>query len=116
MGGDALELLGSPPPSLGIGDDHVVDCVFQVGERGVEGAREVGMAWPQAGDVVAVRAFEPHRRIDADWQARPTERRLEIYLGDYVDRGPDSAAVIEPAKGVAPALLISAHLESSIAI
>ena len=25
---------------------------------------------------------------------RPAERRLEIYLGDYVDRGPDSAAVI----------------------
>jgi len=38
---------------------------------------------------------EVHRRIDRDWQARPTERRLEIYLGDYVDRGADSAAVIE---------------------
>lgn len=36
-----------------------------------------------------------HERIDRDWQARPTARRLEIYLGDYVDRGPDSAAVIE---------------------
>lgn len=35
-----------------------------------------------------------HRRIDADWRARPAERRLVIYLGDYVDRGPDSAAVI----------------------
>lgn len=35
-----------------------------------------------------------HGRIDADWQARPTQRRLEIYLGDYVDRGPDSAGVI----------------------
>lgn len=35
-----------------------------------------------------------HRRIEKDWQARPAERRLEIYLGDYVDRGPDSAAVI----------------------
>jgi len=38
---------------------------------------------------------EVHRRIDRDWQARPMERRLEIYLGDYVDRGADSAAVIE---------------------
>lgn len=36
-----------------------------------------------------------HRRIDEDWQDRPGERRLEIYLGDYVDRGPDSAAVID---------------------
>lgn len=35
-----------------------------------------------------------HRRIDEDWRARPAERRLEIYLGDYVDRGPQSAAVI----------------------
>lgn len=35
-----------------------------------------------------------HGRIDADWRARPAERRLEVYLGDYVDRGPDSAAVI----------------------
>lgn len=35
-----------------------------------------------------------HRLIESDWQARPAERRLEIYLGDYVDRGPDSAAVI----------------------
>lgn len=33
-------------------------------------------------------------RIDADWQAKPATRRLEIYLGDYVDRGPDSAGVI----------------------
>jgi serine/threonine protein phosphatase 1 len=35
-----------------------------------------------------------HRRIDADWQDRPAQRRLEVYLGDYVDRGPDSAAVL----------------------
>ena len=35
-----------------------------------------------------------HEAIEWDWQARPAERRLEIYLGDYVDRGPESAAVI----------------------
>jgi serine/threonine protein phosphatase 1 len=35
-----------------------------------------------------------HARIDADWQARAAQRRLETYLGDYVDRGPDSAGVI----------------------
>lgn len=35
-----------------------------------------------------------HDQIDRDWLARPAARRLEIYLGDYVDRGPDSAAVI----------------------
>ncbi len=37
---------------------------------------------------------EVHLRIDADWKERPAGRRLEIYLGDYVDRGPDSAAVL----------------------
>lgn len=37
---------------------------------------------------------QAHRRIDADWRARPAGRRLEVYLGDYVDRGPESAAVI----------------------
>jgi serine/threonine protein phosphatase 1 len=35
-----------------------------------------------------------HEAIERDWRARPAERRLEIYLGDYVDRGPDSAGVI----------------------
>jgi serine/threonine protein phosphatase 1 len=32
--------------------------------------------------------------IEEDWQASRAGRRLEIYLGDYVDRGPDSASVI----------------------
>jgi len=32
--------------------------------------------------------------IERDWNARPAARRFEIYLGDYVDRGPDSAGVI----------------------
>jgi serine/threonine protein phosphatase 1 len=44
-----------------------------------------------------------HRQIDADWRARPAERCLEIYLGDYIDRGPDSAAVIAMLRGRAAA-------------
>ena len=35
-----------------------------------------------------------HEAIEIDWRDRLEERRLEIYLGDYVDRGPASAAVI----------------------
>jgi serine/threonine protein phosphatase 1 len=35
-----------------------------------------------------------HEAIETDWAAGRAERRLEIYLGDYVDRGPDSAGVI----------------------
>ncbi|HLW27881.1 MAG TPA: metallophosphoesterase family protein [Kiloniellales bacterium] len=33
--------------------------------------------------------------ICKDAQARPAERRLLIYLGDYVDRGPDSRGVLD---------------------
>lgn len=35
-----------------------------------------------------------HARIDADIADRAARRPIEIYLGDYVDRGPESAAVI----------------------
>jgi serine/threonine protein phosphatase 1 len=37
---------------------------------------------------------ELHRRIAADAAERPAQRRSVVYLGDYVDRGPDSRAVI----------------------
>lgn len=33
--------------------------------------------------------------IDADTRRHPAEATLEIYLGDYVDRGPDSRTVID---------------------
>ncbi|HWM46454.1 MAG TPA: metallophosphoesterase family protein [Xanthobacteraceae bacterium] len=34
-------------------------------------------------------------RIDADSRSRPVEKPVEIYLGDYIDRGPDSRGVID---------------------
>jgi len=34
-------------------------------------------------------------RIDSDIQRRPIERAVEVYLGDYIDRGPDSKGVID---------------------
>lgn len=34
-------------------------------------------------------------RIESDIQRRPVERVIEIYLGDYIDRGPDSKGVID---------------------
>jgi serine/threonine protein phosphatase 1 len=33
--------------------------------------------------------------IEADLMRHPVDRSLEIYLGDYVDRGPDSSAVLD---------------------
>jgi calcineurin-like phosphoesterase family protein len=35
-----------------------------------------------------------HELIDMDKRTTGTERKIEIYLGDYIDRGPDSATVI----------------------
>ena len=40
-----------------------------------------------------------HSMIRADAQQRAAERRVAVYLGDYVDRGPDSAGVIERLTG-----------------
>lgn len=34
-------------------------------------------------------------RIDFDVRRRPIERSIEVYLGDYIDRGPDSKGVID---------------------
>ncbi|MDQ2803618.1 MAG: metallophosphoesterase, partial [Pseudomonadota bacterium] len=36
-----------------------------------------------------------HRAIAADLAARPIESPLLVHIGDYVDRGPDTAGVIE---------------------
>jgi serine/threonine protein phosphatase 1 len=36
-----------------------------------------------------------HAMIRADADGRAAERRVAIYLGDYVDRGPDSAGVVD---------------------
>jgi len=36
-----------------------------------------------------------HRMILADAHGRAATRRIAVYLGDYVDRGPDSAGVVD---------------------
>ena len=43
-----------------------------------------------------------HARIAADWAAAPAPTAAIVYLGDYVDRGPDSAAVLERIAGPPP--------------
>ena len=40
-----------------------------------------------------------HALILADADARDAERRVAVYVGDYVDRGPDSAGVIDRLTG-----------------
>jgi serine/threonine protein phosphatase 1 len=40
--------------------------------------------------------------IDADHRARPPARGLLVLLGDLIDRGPDSAGVIERVRTLAP--------------
>lgn len=43
-----------------------------------------------------------HAQIAEDAAARPAQRTTVIHLGDYVDRGPDSAAVLDRLLGPAP--------------
>lgn len=43
-----------------------------------------------------------HARIVADAQDRVTTRRVIVYLGDYIDRGPDSRAVIDLVRSDLP--------------
>jgi serine/threonine protein phosphatase 1 len=53
--------------------------------------------------------------MERDWRARPAQRRFEIYLGDYVDRGPDSASVIAILRarmGQGQALALSGNHEA----
>jgi serine/threonine protein phosphatase 1 len=44
-----------------------------------------------------------HAQIAADLGARPVGRATLVHLGDYVDRGPDSAAVLARIAGPPPA-------------
>lgn len=55
-----------------------------------------------------------HALIEADARDAPERRKLVIYLGDYVDRGPDSAGVIDrliddPLPGFETVLLKGNH-------
>lgn len=43
-----------------------------------------------------------HARVAADLAARPCPDALLIHLGDYIDRGPDSAGVVARLAGGAP--------------
>lgn len=70
------------------------------------------------GDVhgCATRLAELHRRIAADARARPfAGQTVLIHLGDYVDRGPDSAGVLDlllappPVPGAEVVNLIGNH-------
>ena len=49
------------------------------------------------GDIHGQRArlADLHAKIAADAQGTPQHRRVIIYVGDYVDRGPDSAGVLD---------------------
>ena len=57
-----------------------------------------------------------HAAIAADLEARPTDSAMLIHLGDYIDRGPESAGVVErlaqagpPAAGLTVVNLMGNH-------
>ncbi|NMG75162.1 serine/threonine protein phosphatase [Aromatoleum diolicum] len=43
-----------------------------------------------------------HQGIEQDAKLRPARRRLLVYLGDYISRGPDSRAVVDRVIGWRP--------------
>ena len=61
------------------------------------------------------RLQELHRAVKADLAARPVDTSVLVHLGDYVDRGPDVAGVMEllasgpPIAGVATVNLLGNH-------
>lgn len=94
------------------------------GARGAEdrGGQHPTFAVPDGIRVYAVGDIHGHldllermqRLIDDDLAAHPADRAIEVYLGDYVDRGPDSAGVVEalagpPAEGLERICLIGNH-------
>ena len=57
--------------------------------------------------------------IDADIESQPVETAIELFIGDYVDRGPDSAGVIaralEPRAGRERICLMGNHEDAMVA-
>ncbi|MGH6933086.1 MAG: metallophosphoesterase family protein [Dongiaceae bacterium] len=58
-----------------------------------------------------------HQLIQDDMAANPRDRQVIVYLGDYIDRGPDSAEVIElllrsPVPGCQAVHLLGNHEDS----
>jgi serine/threonine protein phosphatase 1 len=62
-----------------------------------------------------------HRLIEADLALRPVAEPIVLHIGDYLDRGPDSAGVIErlcrgwPAPGVRQINLCGNHEDMALA-
>ncbi|MBU6499577.1 MAG: serine/threonine protein phosphatase [Rhodospirillales bacterium] len=73
---------------------------------GVAAALPDGQRIYAIGDIhgCADRLAAMHRRIAADLAHRPAAHALVVHLGDYIDRGPESAAVIEMLIAPFPAL------------
>jgi serine/threonine protein phosphatase 1 len=71
------------------------------------------------GDVhgCAVQLRDLHKQIRADLAARPGAIALLIHLGDYIDRGPDSAGVLDilAARPFAPTINLRGNHEAALA-
>jgi serine/threonine protein phosphatase 1 len=92
-------------------------------------AESLGPGWlPQGLRIYAIgdphgcveRLAELHDRIAEDLAERPVARSLLVHVGDYVDRGPDSAGVValvqgEPIAGVQTINLVGNHEQMMLA-
>jgi serine/threonine protein phosphatase 1 len=75
-------------------------------DRPLDSGATLGRQFPPASDGLTIYAIgdihgradllaDLYRKIDADKLASQPQRVAEIYLGDYIDRGSDPAAVVE---------------------
>jgi serine/threonine protein phosphatase 1 len=92
-------------------------------------AESLGPGWlPQGLRIYAIgdphgcvqRLAELHDRIAEDLAERPVERSVLVHVGDYVDRGPDSAGVValvqaDPIPGVQTINLVGNHEQMMLA-
>jgi serine/threonine protein phosphatase 1 len=68
----------------------------------------------------AERLWALHAAIAADLEARPVEAPLLVHIGDYVDRGPDSAGVVarlaagDPIPGIPTVNIMGNHERTMI--
>jgi serine/threonine protein phosphatase 1 len=101
------EFTSLPNPGPRNWDGERLGCATMVTDVSAPGILPPGQRVYAVGDVHGCleQLHELHAGIAADLARQPVDAPLLVHLGDYIDRGPDSAGVIEYLRtGAAPGL------------